>query len=110
MAILKEAKDYIAKRLAPRGYVPRGLVELSDYFRHYDVIEFRYERGLDGRLIAVSNNFRFGSIITSGKDQEELDRNIKDAILTSFEIPSAYAPEAKLHKTGESKAGVYALS
>lgn len=48
--------------------------------------------------MARSTNFRYGSIITSGKDEQEVDRNIKDAILTSFEIPSAYSADAKLYK------------
>jgi len=34
--------------------------------------------------------------VISGKDRNEIDKNVKDAILTSFEIPSAYAKEAKI--------------
>ena len=52
-------------------------------------------------MIAASNNFRFGSIVTAGKNERELDRNIKDAILTAFDIPSAYAKDAKLYHEGE---------
>ena len=36
-------------------------------------------------------------------DEKELDKNIKDAILTSFEIPSSYAKEAKIHRVGDGR-------
>ena len=58
----------------------------------------------------MSTNFRFGSIITSGKTREELDENIKDAILTSFDVPSAYAKEAAVKSVGEASKGAYALA
>jgi hypothetical protein len=58
--------------------------------------------------IAISKDFRCGSIITSGKNSEELDRNIKDAILTSFEVPSSFAKEANIINTGKDKQ--YALA
>ncbi len=81
-------------------YVPRGLYELGSYFRSNGPIHFEYKQE-DGLLVAISTNFRQGSIVTFGKNQEELDRNIKDAILTSFEIPSSYSQEAQLCKVGE---------
>ena len=82
--------------------MPRGLLELNQYFRIYKDINFESENK-DGLIIARSTNFNHGSIITSGKNEEELDKNIKDAILTSFEIPSSYAKEAKITKIGENK-------
>lgn len=100
MTFTKKAKDKLIKVLLGKASVPRGLFELNQYFRHYNDISFRYEQGEEGNIIAISENFKYGSIITSGKDSEELDKNIKDAILTSFEIPSSFAHEAGLHRVG----------
>ncbi len=80
--------------------MPRGLFELSEYFRHFAPINFRYEKE-DGSIVAVSTNFRYGSIITSGKNETDLDKNIKDAILTAFLVPSSYAKEAKVININE---------
>lgn len=107
MSIFKQAKDYIIKMLLGGSTVPSGLVELYRYSRDYGPISFEYKKS-EGSTVAISTNFRFGKIITSGKDQDELDRNIKDAILTSFEIPSSFAKEAKIHKLGTGEAGEYA--
>lgn len=100
MAYLKRTKDYFIKLLWGDKIVPRGLFELNQYFRLYGPIGFKYEKN-DGVTVAMSTNFRYGSIITSGKDATEVDKNIKDAILTSFEIPSSYAEEVKIEKEGE---------
>lgn len=102
MALLKRAKDRIIKMFYGKTMVPAGLFVLSQYFRNNGPIAFDYKNG-DGVIVAISTNFRYGSIVTSGKDQKELDKNIKDAILTSFEVPSSYAEEAKIHKVGEEK-------
>ncbi len=82
--------------------VPRGLFELNQYFRIHGPISFNFKTEGD-EIIAVSTNFIYGSIVTSGKGQKELDENIKDAILTSFEIPSSYAKEAKIYKVSEAR-------
>lgn len=100
MSILKKTKDRVVKFILGNKVVPRGLFELDQYFRHHNGINFRYEKK-DGLIVALSTDFRYGSIITSGRDEKELDKNIKDAILTSFEIPSSYAKEAKIHKVGD---------
>lgn len=89
MSLTKKVKDQLIRLLLGRSAVPRGLFELGEYFRLYGPIEFHYEKGEDGNVVAVSNNFRYGSIVTSGRSAEELDKNIKDAILTSFEVPSS---------------------
>ena len=99
MSIRKQAKDYAIKILRGK-YVPEGLVELTKYFVHYDSIRFDYKEDVDG-WVAVSENFQYGSIVTSGKNKKELEKNIRDAILTSFDVPSAYMKEAGIHKVGE---------
>ena len=109
MTLIKKAKDQLIKMLLGSASVPRGLFELNQYFRHHGPISFRNERGEDGNIIAISNNFRHGSIVTSGKDLSTLDKNIKDAILTSFDIPSSYAKEASIRKTSD-KQEEYALA
>lgn len=101
MSIVKKIKDNLIKQLLGKASVPRGLFELNQYFRHYPAINFKYNKTEDGTIVAISENFRYGSIVTSGKNQEELDKNIKDAILTSFDIPSSFAKEAGIHKVGE---------
>ena len=100
--VLKVLKDRIIKAAwDDEDLKPKGLFELSEYMRHYKGINFDDHRNEDGTYTAVSTNFRFGSIITSGRTMEELDKNIKDAILTSFEIPSSYAKEANIVEVGK---------
>ncbi|MBI2463219.1 MAG: hypothetical protein HYV65_03230 [Candidatus Spechtbacteria bacterium] len=99
--VFKVINDYIIKKVfTPSDLRPKGLFELSQYMMHYRPISFDFHNNEDGTITAVSNNFRFGSIITSGKNLAELDKNIKDAILTAFEIPSSYAKEANIVKVG----------
>jgi hypothetical protein len=104
---LKVIKDAFAKWLLGTATVPSGLNELNRYFRLYGPIHFNYEKQADGAVVAVSENFVYGSIVTSGKDEAELEKNIADAILTSFEVPSSYAKEAAIHKVG-ARAAEYA--
>ena len=107
MSIIKLAKDSLIKLISGKHFVPPGLVELQRYFRHYGNLIFKFEKG-DETTVAVSTNFRYGSIVTSGKTPDELDKNIKDAILTSFEIPSSFAKDAQITRVGDSRAGEYA--
>ena len=99
---LKKIKDYTIKVLLGNDSVPRGLFELNQYFRLHDPINFKYKKE-GNTIVAISTNFRCGSIITSGRNDQELDRNIKDAILTSFEIPSPCVKEAKIYRVGNKK-------
>ncbi len=107
MSILKKVKDSIIKQFMG-DTVPRGLFESREYFRHYEPIKFEYKNE-SGQWIAISKNFRYGSIITSAKTKSELDKNISDAILTSFGIPSSYKKEAGIHKVGQ-KSKEYAIA
>ncbi len=84
-----------------KNYVPAGLFELSQYFRNNEPIRFTFEKQEDGSFVAISNNFRYGSIITSASDEQSLDASIKDAILTAFEIPSSYAKQAGVKRVDE---------
>ncbi|MDD5731878.1 MAG: hypothetical protein PHU42_03240 [Patescibacteria group bacterium] len=108
MSIIKQSKDYLTKLLLGKSSVPSGLFDSREYFRLYGPIHFQYEKN-DDLIIAKSVNFGWGSIITSGKNEQELDKNIKDAILTSFEIPSSYASEAKIERV-EAREHAYALA
>lgn len=109
MSLTKKIRDQLIKVLYGKTSVPSGLFELSQYFRHYEPINFREEAGENGNVVAISTNYRYGSIITSGKTLADLEKNIKDAILTSFDIPSSFAKEAGVHKVG-AKQGSYALA
>ncbi|MCK5416173.1 hypothetical protein KAI92_01960 [Candidatus Parcubacteria bacterium] len=97
--MLKQVKDHLVKLLNGNS-VPVEYLELKKYFRFNEPINFEFKKE-DGEIIAISTNFRHGSIITSAKTQEELDKNIEDAILTSFEVPSSYKKMAGLHKVGQ---------
>lgn len=107
MSIYKQVKDYLFRFLRRKDLVPRGLLELNRYFRLFGPIQFNIEIQEDGGIVAVSKNFRYGSIITRANQKEELDGQIKDAILTAFEIPSSYATEAGIRRTEEQ---VYAIA
>ncbi|MDO8626570.1 MAG: hypothetical protein Q7K39_03930 [Candidatus Magasanikbacteria bacterium] len=109
MSFTKRLKDQLIKLMLGKSTVPQGLVELFRYSRDFGSINFNFEKS-ENCIVAVSTNFRYGSIITSGKNNEELDKNIKDAILTSFEIPFSYASEAKITKLGEGRVGEYAAA
>ena len=99
MSKIKRTKDYIFKLLMG-DTVPRGLFDSREYFRHYGAIKFRFQK--EGtQWVAVSENFRYGSIVTSADTKEELEENITDAILTSFEIPSSYKKEANISNVGQ---------
>lgn len=104
MAFIKILTDNIAKVLLDgKGFVPRELVELNQYFRRNGAINFTLKK--EGKsIIGVSTDFRYGSIVTSGKDPAEVDRKIKDAILTAFDVPSSYAKEANIINVGKEAA------
>lgn len=108
MSVAKIAFDRLLRAVRGHGYVPTGLFELSQYFRQFGSIKFKFSKEGE-RLIAVSENYRYGSIVTSGSTPEELDKNIKDAILTSFSVPSSYAKDAKVRREGE-RSEEYALA
>jgi hypothetical protein len=107
MPFAKKAKDYLLKAISGKDFAPQGLVEINKYFRLYDPISFESKQEGDV-IVGISQNFQYGSIITSGRTPEELDQNIKDAILTSFEVPSSYAKEANIKNLKEHNA--YALA
>ena len=109
MSLSKKIKNQLIKVLLGKTSVPRGLFELNQYFLHNEPINFKQEQGEDGNIIAISSNFRYGSIVTSAKTLEQLDKNIKDAIMTSFDIPSSFAKEAAIHKISD-KQGEYAIA
>lgn len=100
MTIAKQIKDGIIKFFWEGNMVPLELFELSQYFRNNGAINFDFKKDSDG-IVAISNNFRQGKIIASAKTENDLDENIKDAILTAFEVPSSYRKEAGVHKVGK---------
>lgn len=107
MPFSKRIKDCFLRALSGKDFAPRGLVEINRYFRIHGPIHFDFkEEG--GVIIGISKDFKYGSIITSGKSPDELDKNIKDAILTSFEIPSSYSKEAAIKNLGKDK--MYAIA
>ncbi|MFC1678248.1 hypothetical protein ACFLZ9_00750 [Patescibacteria group bacterium] len=104
MSLFKQTRDYIKKYfiygIHGHKYVPRELFDMMRYFKNNGAINFEYKEEKDC-IVAISTNFIYGSIVTSGKNKKELDKNIKDAILTSFDIPSSYAKEAAIKREGE---------
>ena len=101
MSLYKQTRDQFIRLVLGKKAAPQGLVELNHYFRFYGPINFQFEKQQDGSFVAVSRDFKYGSIITSATRREELDERIKDAILTAFEVPSSYAKEASVHRVGE---------
>lgn len=97
MSLSKILLDSLTKVVRGPEWVPRGVADFQRYFRNYKKIEFKVTIE-GGVFIAESADFKYGAIVTSGATQQELDRNIEDAILTAFEIPSVYAHEAPLTK------------
>ena len=100
MSLLKVTRDQVKKLLLPKDYVPEGVLEWIRYCRDNDPILFQNENK-DGYIFATSTNFRFGSIVTSGKNLKELDKNIRDAILTAFDIPSSFESKADIRREGD---------
>lgn len=102
MSVTKKIKDQLIKALYGKESVPRGLFDLHEYFRNYKSINFAFHQE-NGIIVAVSKDFKQGSIVTSGSNNEELDKNIKDAILTVFSTPSSYSKDAGIIRVGENK-------
>ncbi|MDO8686870.1 MAG: hypothetical protein Q7K11_01520 [Candidatus Berkelbacteria bacterium] len=97
---LKYIKDTLIKYLSGSRFLPEEVLTASEYFRHFNAINFDIKKD-DGLFIATSTNFQWGTIATSGHSVRELDRNIKDAILTAFSVPSTYADKLKIHNVDE---------
>lgn len=111
MSLSKQARDWLIRIMLGKNAVPSGLSELNNYFRHHGSIKFHEEKQEDGTIVAVSENFLFGKIITTADTQAELDEKVKDAILTAFEVPSSYAKEAGIHRVdGQSEHKEYAFA
>lgn len=106
--MIKQFKDTLIKHLLGSDLLPQEVFEASEYFRHFGPINFEFTKD-DGLIIATSTNFNCGTIITSGSNLRELDRNIKDAILTSLSVPSTYADKLKISKV-DKKQKQYALA
>jgi hypothetical protein len=109
MGAVKIIKDRIIKTLSGQQNVPRGLFELEQYLRSNHSINFRSNKE-DGLIVAISTDFKHGSIIAHGASEQELDKNIIDAILTSFEIPSVYKNDVRLQRLEKSKTKEYAFA
>lgn len=100
--MLKQLKDNLAKFISGSNYLPEEVLEAHEYFRHYGAINFKFEK-IDNEIMATSTNYKWGLIITSGKNLSDLDRNIKDAILTAFCVPSSYARRLDIKKVNKDK-------
>lgn len=98
--MFKYIKDSLTKYLVGSDCLPEEVFEASEYFRHFDGINFDIKEE-DGLYLAQSTNYNCGSIITSGRNLKELDKNIKDAILTAFSVPSVYADKLKIQNVDE---------
>lgn len=105
---LKEIKDSVVKCILGKDLVPRELLELHDYFRLNKAINFEFHEE-SGGIVAVSKDFRQGSIVTFGKNYKELDEKIKDAIMTSFDLPSVYKKEASIYNKNHNSKKEYVL-
>lgn len=101
---MKIIKDWLFKAyLKLHNTVPSGLLDLHRYFKTYGPIRFKFHDE-DGVIVAVSENFHYGSIVTFASTKEALDEKIKDAIMTSFGVPSSYSKEAAIRREGNEHA------
>lgn len=98
--MLKSIKDTLIKYFSGSHLLPEEILAASEYFRHFGPIKFEYKKE-NNLIIATSTNFQWGTIVTSGHNLRELDRNIKDAILTAFSVPSTYADKLQIHNVDE---------
>ncbi len=99
MTLSKRISDIARKHLLGEDS-RHELEELRRYFSVYGPINFDYHRE-DGIIVAVSTDFRHGTIITNGRNELELDRNIRDAILSMFGVSSAFQKEAGIHNVND---------
>lgn len=84
---------YKIKSFFPSRKGRKSLQELSEFLRReggvsFNVREFEDESGR--YFMAESVNVPNKSIITTGESLASLEKNIKDAIFTSFEVPYFY--------------------
>jgi hypothetical protein len=98
--IIKNFRDLLIRSLCGSNFIPEKVLEAYKYFMQFGGINFEYKK-VDKLIVAKSTNFRWGTIITSGRNPRELDKNIKDAILTSFSVPSVYANKLQIQKVDE---------
>ena len=74
-----------------------------DFLAH-NIIEFEVEKFSDESgtyYLAKSVNLQDGQIVTTGKDITDLDKNIKDAIYTAFDVPAYYCNYDNMHSNLE---------
>lgn len=84
------------KSFFPSKKGKKSLEDLSEFLKReggisFNVREFQDESGR--YFLAESVNIPNKSIITTGESLAGLERNIKDAIFTSFEVPYFYCNE-----------------
>lgn len=101
MSVVKQIKDKFIKFVLGKNSVPSGLSDLHSYFRLYKEVNFEHNVGVDGNIIAVSTDFKYGTIIATAKNLADLNDAIEDAILTAFEVPSSYTQEASIHRVDD---------
>jgi len=100
----KVLKDRFNKFFLGTNTVPAGLFEWTEYTIQFKGIIFSIEKDKkDGVYRARSTNFRHGTIFAEAMTLKELDLNIRDAILTTFEIPSSYMKEARITNGNDSR-------
>lgn len=87
------------------------LQDAREYFKLYGAIEFEQVHDTNtGEMIAVSKNFKRGTIVTSGMNQADLDEHIHDAILTMFDIPAIYSDKLKIARADRASVSRYAIA
>ena len=97
MKLHKVLRDKLTKIALGTTTVPAGLFEWTEYTIHFKGINFDVALDKNDKVYrAKSTNFRHGVIFAEAISLKELDNNIKDAILTAFEIPSSYRKEARI--------------
>jgi len=96
----------IIKKILSKFPTKQGEKQLQDClaFLATNGIEFKISQYNDetGKyFLAKSINVDQGKIITSGKNLVELDKNIKDAIYTAFDVPAYYCDYSRIKNINE---------
>lgn len=75
------------------------LIFLANQAIEFEITQYNDESGK--YFLAKSTNLDKGQIITSGANLIELDKNIKDAIYTAFNVPAYYCDYSKINNMNE---------
>jgi hypothetical protein len=97
--ILHRFQSHIATRSQAHDKLEDMLIELRGRGINFDINQVAQDG--EEYFVAKSVDYPRGTIITSGTTADELERNIKDAIFTAFEVPVRFCHPALINIQGQ---------